>query len=77
LRWRTFSTAKKRDLKTCKVPVWLTVLTKTGTQTVNIDDFVDDLGLFSSTFRQQGTWEKKNVGKGQRAKKRDRNRSRS
>ncbi|MBR3700924.1 MAG: hypothetical protein IKM96_04205, partial [Clostridiales bacterium] len=36
LRWRTFSTAKKRDLKTCKVPVWLTVLTKTGTQTVNI-----------------------------------------
>jgi hypothetical protein len=58
LRWRTFSTAKKRDLKTCKVPVWLTVLTKTGTQTVNIDDFVDDLGLFSSTFRQQG-----NVGK--------------
>jgi hypothetical protein len=37
LRWRTFSTAKKRDLKTCKVPVWLTVLTKTGTQTVNIE----------------------------------------
>lgn len=60
LRWCTFSTAKKRDLKTCKVPVWLTVLTKTGTQTVNIEGkyLFGCLNLENqSTFRQQGTWE--------------------
>ena len=66
LRWCTFSTAKKRDLKTCKVPVWLTVLTKIGTQTVNIEGkyLFGCLDLENqSTFRQRGTWETENAGK--------------